>query len=143
MAALTPMPSQPTDQDTDDAPQQDLAGLLRKLADDGVRWASSELALARAEGGGFLRRCLIAIALVFASFAVLLAAIVILAEALVAALATYMNGEGYAGLAVGLAMIVLVVIMGLIARNLVLHGRRPKSLPFRWLASQERERSSK
>lgn len=110
-----------------------LADLVRRLASDGARWADAELALARAEGAAALRT--IAAGLVCAAVGVALSitASVILAQAAVAALARIFPGPAYAGLAVGLILLVIVAILAFAARSLLLRRPPAAGMVFKWL----------
>jgi hypothetical protein len=75
----------------------------------------------------------------FAGFLILTAAIVILAQASVAALTPYVGGPAVAGLAVGIALLVIVGVLALVAKSLLINKTRPVGLVFRWLAGDEAE----
>jgi hypothetical protein len=117
--------------------------LFQQLAGDGVRWVQAELALARAEAGKLLGRYIAAIVMALASFAILIAALVILAQACVAALSPYLNGPVAAGFAVSLILLAGVVLLGLATRHLMALPARPAGLIFRCLTGRDaRERNS-
>lgn len=117
--------------------------LFRELAGDGARWADAELALAKAEAGVLLRGYAAGLVVVLLSFAALIAAIVILAQASVIALMPYVNDQALAGVAVGLILLGGVVLLALTARHLLTRKTQPMGLIFRWLAGDARERKSK
>ncbi len=111
--------------------------LFQQLAGDGEGWVNAELALARAEAGKVLGRYIAAIAMALACFAILIAALVVLAQASVAALSPYLNGPVAAGLAVSLILLAGVALLGLAARHLVMRPIRPAGLIFRCLMGRD------
>lgn len=117
--------------------------LFKELAGDGKRWLDAELALAKAEAGLRMRGYAAGLGVALVGIAVLLAAIVILAQAGVAALTPYVSGPGVAGLAVGIALLVIVLVLALVAKTLLVNKTRPVGLVFRWLAGDETESSRK
>jgi hypothetical protein len=117
--------------------------LFKELAGDGKRWLDAELALAKAEAGLRVRGYAAGLGVAFAGLAVLLAAIVVLAQACVTALAPYVGGPAVAGLAVGIALLLIVVVLALVAKTLLVNKTRPVGLVFRWLTGDESESSLK
>lgn len=117
--------------------------LFKELAGDGKRWLDAELALAKAEAGLRMRGYAAGLAVAFAGLAFFLAAIVVLAQAGVAALTPYVSGPAVAGLAVGVALLVVVAILALVAKALLVNKTRPVGLVFRWLIGQDTESSHK
>jgi len=113
--------------------------LFKELVGDGKRWLDAELALAKAEAGLRLRGYALGLGLAFASLSILIAAMVVLAQACVAALMPYVSGPAVAGLAVGIALIVIVAILALVAKSLLFNKTRPIGLVFRWLTGDETE----
>lgn len=113
--------------------------LFKELAGDGKRWLDAELALAKAEAGLRMRGYVAGLGVAFAGLAVLLAAIVTLAQAGVAALTPYVSGPAVAGLAVGITLLVIVAVLALVAKNLLVNKTRPVGLVFRWLTGDESE----
>jgi hypothetical protein len=107
--------------------------LFKELANDGKRWLEAELALTKAEAGLRLRGYAAGLAVAVAAFALFIAALVVLAQALVAALLPYVSGPVIAGLAVGLSLLLIVAILALLAKNLLVSKKRPIGLVFRWL----------
>ncbi|CAN0514046.1 unnamed protein product, partial [Phaeothamnion confervicola] len=99
--------------------------LFKELAGDGKRWLDAELALAKAEAGLRMRGYVTGLGVAFAGLAVLLAAIVVLAQAGVAALTPYVSGPAFAGLAVGFALLAIVVVLALVAKTLLINKTRP------------------
>lgn len=117
--------------------------LFKELAGDGKRWLDAELALAKAEAGLRLRGYAFGLGLAFTGLTILIAAIVILSQACVSALTPYVSGPAAAGLIVGVALLVIVVILALVAKSLLFNKTRPIGLVFRWLAGDETEGSQK
>ena len=117
--------------------------LFIELAGDGKRWLDAELALAKAEAGLRVRGYAAGLGVAFAGLAVLLAAVVVLAQAGVAALTPYVNGPAAAGLAVGIALLAIVAVLAFVAKTLLINKTRPLGLVFRWLTGDESESSLK
>jgi len=117
--------------------------LFKELAGDGKRWADAELALAKAEAGVLLRGYAAGLVVALLSFAALISAVVILAQACVIALTPYVNNQILAGLTVGLILLGVVMLLALTARHLLARKTSPTGLIFRWLAGDARERMSK
>ncbi len=117
--------------------------LFKELAGDGKRWLDAELALAKAEAGLRMRGYAAGLGVASAGLAVLLAAIVVLAQAGVAALTPYVSGPAVAGLAVGIILLVIVGGLALLAKSLLVNKKRPMGLVFRWLTGDESESSPK
>jgi hypothetical protein len=113
--------------------------LFKELAGDWKRWLDAELALAKAEAGLRVRGYAAGLGVVFASLAILIAAIVVLAQAGVAALMPYVSGPAIAGLAVGIILLVIVAALALLAKSLLINKTRPIGLVFRWLTGDESE----
>jgi hypothetical protein len=98
-----------------------------------VHWANAELDLAQIEFSVLVRRCIAGVVFAITGFAALLTALVILAQTGVAA-ATPALGSGIAaGLAVGVAILLLAAVCALGLRRMF-HWEA-ESLIFRWLAS--------
>ena len=92
------------------------------------------MALARAEAGIILRRIAAGIGAAVAAMLVLLVALVILAQAAVAALAHVLAGPAYAGLAVGVGLLICVILLALLARHLFTPRHAPPASPvLRWV----------
>jgi hypothetical protein len=117
--------------------------LFNELAGDGKRWLEAELALAKAEAGLRLRGYATGLAVGFAAIAVFIAAIVVLAQACVAALMPYVSGPAIAGLAVSLGLLLIVAVMALLAKSLLVSKQRPLGMVFRWLSGTIPESSAK
>jgi hypothetical protein len=113
--------------------------LFKDLAGDGKRWLDAELALAKAEAGVRVRGYVTGLGVIFAGLVVLIAAAVVLAQAGVAALTPYVSGPAMAGLVVGIALLLIVVVLALVAKSLLFNKTRPIGLVFRWLTGDETE----
>ncbi len=107
--------------------------LFKDLAGDGKRWFEAELALAKAEAGLRLRGYALGLGVIFASIVVLIAAVVILAQAGVAALIPYVSSPPVAGAVVGLVLLAVVAGLAFTARYLLISKTPPTGLIFRWL----------
>ncbi len=122
------------------ASRPDIGSLLRQLAGDGVRWADAELKLARSELLVLHRLCIAAAILAASGFAVLLTALIILAQVGVGALASYLGNDMWAGLAVAASLLVLAAICGLAIRRIF--NWQAESFIFRWFAPPLDQRQS-
>ncbi len=117
--------------------------LFKELADDGKRWLEAELALAKAEAGLRVRGYAAGIGVAFASLAILIAAMVVLAQAGVAALTAYVSSPAVAGVAVGIVLLIVVALLALLAKSLLVNRPKPVGLVFRWLSGDTPESSLK
>jgi hypothetical protein len=113
--------------------------LFKELADDGKRWLDAELALAKAEAGLRLRDYALGVGVALVSLVILIAAMVVLAQAGVAALTPYLSGPAVAGVIVGIVLFGIVVILALVAKYLLVSKTPPTGLIFRWLAGKAPE----
>jgi hypothetical protein len=113
--------------------------LFKELANDGKRWLDAELALAKAEAGLRLRDYAVGLGIALLSVVILITATVILAQAGVMALTPYVSGPAVAGLAVGIILLGIVVILALGAKYLLISKTPPTGLVFRWLAGNAPE----
>ena len=111
--------------------------LFKELAGDGARWADAEIALAKAEAGILLRGYMAGLVVAVVCCSVLIAALVILAQASVIALIPYVNDALSANLAVGLILVGFFLALAFTARHLLMRETRPMSLIFRWLAGAD------
>jgi len=111
--------------------------LVKDLAGDGKRWFDAELALAKAEAGLRLRGYAAGLGVVFASIVILVAAIVVLAQAAVAALIPHMSSPAVAGVVVGLVLLLVVAGLAFTARHLLVSKTPPTGLIFRWLTGDD------
>ncbi|HUQ35650.1 MAG TPA: phage holin family protein [Aestuariivirga sp.] len=117
--------------------------LFKELSSDGMRWLDAELALAKAEAGLRLRGYATGLGMAFASLCILVAAMVVLAQACVVGLMPYVSGPAVAGLIVGVILLIIVVALALLAKGLLINKTRPIGLVFRWLAGNGPESSLK
>jgi len=113
--------------------------LIKQLISDAVDWSNDELALTRSDAKSLLRRYLIALGLIFVSFAILIAAIFTLAQTLIGALAQYLHGHLIAGAIVSLALFVLTFALMAAARYLFTRKARANGLVFRRIMGQTTE----
>lgn len=120
--------------DVDVAPRADLGELLQRAFADGSRWADAELKLARAELGDLRRRFFKAAIFAVLAVVAVMCAIIILAQAGVAAAALYLGSEIAGGLAVGLFLLVLAALCGVAVGRMF--DWRPESLLFRWMTKR-------
>ena len=110
-----------------------IATLLHELAGGSRDWAEAELALTRAEFADLRQRSVSALYYGLGVAFALLCAVFVLAQAGVAALAPYLGGVAGAGLAIGVALLVIAGVCALAMRRLL--SWRAESLAFRWLTS--------
>lgn len=118
----------------DMSPRAEIGQLVQRAAADGVRWAETELKLARAELGDLRRRCVIAAIFAVLAIATVLCALIILAQAGVAAAALYLGSEIGGGLAVGALLLVLTAVCAIIMSRMF--NWNPESLLFRWMTNR-------
>ena len=118
----------------DMAPRAELGQLFQRAAADGARWVDTELKLARAELGDLRRRCVNAAIFAVFAIAAVLCALVILAQAGVAAAAQYLGSEIGGGLAVGVLLLVLAAICAMAVGRMF--NWNPESLLFRWMTKR-------
>lgn len=115
--------------------------LVKELADDARLWLDAELALAKAEAGLRLRAYAAGVIVAFLGVSLFIVAMVVLAQVCVSALAPYVSSQAVAGLVVGLILLAVVVVLGFVARHLLLRKNPSSGLFFRWLAGNARESS--
>jgi putative superfamily III holin-X len=120
-------------------PRPEISSLLQQLAGDGVRWANAELALARAELLVLRRRSIAAAIFAAVAIAALLAALIILSQAGVAAMARYLGSDIAAGLAVAASLLALAALCALAARRMF--SWKGESAIFRWFAPSTDQRA--
>ena len=123
-----------TNSDTRPASEPGLADAVLRLVRRSMQWAEAEFVLARAEAGGILRRFAAAVGVAVLAVCLTLVALVILAQAAVAALSEILAGPAYAGLAVGLALLVTVILLAFFARRLLSAPAAQSASPvLRWM----------
>lgn len=133
MARRMPAPRARADGDHGTAGEPGLPDAIQRLARGGVQWAEAEFALARAEAGVIVRRSAAAVGAAIAALVIMLVALVILAQAAVAALSRVLGGPAIAGLAVGLGLLIGVLLLALVARYLLSARRAQLASPLlRW-----------
>ena len=119
---------------TNGAPQSGLPDAFQRLARGGAQWAEAEFSLARAEVGIILRRIATGIGVAVAAIIFMLVSLVILAQTAVAALSHVLPGSVYAGLSVGLGLLICVILLAFVARNLLSARHAPPASPvLRWV----------
>jgi hypothetical protein len=112
--------------------------LLQQFTRDSVRWANAELDLARLEVRVLVRRCVAGAVFAIVAFAALLTSLVILAETGIEAATPVFGNVVMAGLAVGIAILVLAALC-VLGMSRMFHWEA-ESLIFRWLASPPRHK---
>jgi hypothetical protein len=117
--------------------------LFNELMGNGKRWVDAELALVKAEAGVLLRGYMSGLVVALLSFAALISAIVILAQACVVALKPYLDSQILAGVIVGLILLGVAMLLAFTARYLLIRKTQPTGMIFRWLAGDVKERRSK
>ena len=120
-----------------------LMGLLRELVHEVAKWVDAEIALVQAEASTMMRRVVVGLLVLLASFATMIAAIVSLAGVGVQALAPLLGSVVMAGLVVSLVLLLLMVILGLVARQMFVSAKRPGSSLMAWVRSAPWESSTK
>lgn len=115
--------------------------LVKELANDVRLWLDAEFALAKAEAGLRLRSYAAALIVAFIGVSLFIAAMVVLAQAIVNALVPYFSSQTVSGLIVGVILLTVVVILGFVARYLLLRKTPPSGLIFGWLAGDSSESS--
>jgi hypothetical protein len=115
-----------------DAPSRaDIGELLHRATAQGRLWVEAEMTLARTELADLRRRCIAAAIFAVMAIATMLCALIILAEAGVAAAAQYLGSEIGGGVAIG--ALFLAVACGCAMVTGRMFDWRPESLLFRWM----------
>jgi uncharacterized BrkB/YihY/UPF0761 family membrane protein len=117
-------------------PDSPIIALLRHLIDEAVAWSHAELGLAREDARRLLRRYLVGLGMLLSGFAIFIAGLITLAQALIGVLADYLQGHVMAGLAVGLATLAVALACLVIARLFFRIPARPQSAVFQRLLRQ-------
>jgi hypothetical protein len=81
--------------------------LVKQLLRDALEWSQVEIELTRVDAKAMMRNYIVALGLVFTSFAILIAAMFTLAQTVIGAIATYVHGHVIAGLIVSVALFAL------------------------------------
>ena len=113
--------------------------LVKQLLAGALGWSSAELELAKLDARSLLRRYIFAIGLLFASFAILTAAVFTLAETLIGALADYVHGHLIAGLIVSMGLLAIVAVMIAVAYASITKSPTPQGVVFRRLLGRDTE----
>ena len=116
-----------------------LLELVKQLLLGALGWSSLELKLAKTDAKALLRRFLLGISLLFAGFAILIAAVFTLAETLIGALADYVHGNLIAGLIVSAALFAITALIVTLAYAFVTRRPVPKGVVFRRLLVSRRD----
>ncbi len=114
-----------------------ILSLVNQLLQDAIQWAQAEIELTRSDAKAMMRDYIIALALFFTSFAILIAAVFTLAQTVIGAIAAYVHGHVIAGLIVGIALMVLTVLLLVIARYFLIRKLPSKGLVFRQIKTSK------
>jgi hypothetical protein len=117
--------------------------LVKELADDARLWLDAELALAKAEAGLRLRGYAAGVIVALLGVSLFIAATVVLAQAIVSALMSYVSSQAVAGFAVGVILLAVVMVLGFTARHLLLRKTPSSGLIFRWFMGSAHESNLK
>jgi len=120
-----------------------LLDLVRELAHEGSQWVKAELALAQVETNLMVRRLVFGVIALVAGFATMIAALVVLAAVGIMALAPLLGSALISGLVVGLALLVLVVVLGLVTRQMFMSVALPGKSLRDWVSGVQHESSAK
>ena len=107
--------------------------LVKQLLQDALEWSQAEIELTRRDAKAMMRNYFIALALLFISFAILIAAIFTLAQTVIGALAIYLHGHIFAGIIVSFSLFGLAVLLLVTARYFLGRKSPSKGLIFRRL----------
>lgn len=108
-----------------------ILGLVKQLFQDALHWSQAEIELTRADAKAVMRNYIIALALFFTGFAILVAALFTLAQTVIGAIADYVHGHILAGLIVSAALFGLTLLVLATARYFLTRKSRSKGLIFR------------
>lgn len=111
--------------------------LVKQLIQDALQWSQTEIELTRADAKAMMRNYIIALALFFISFAILIAALFTLAQTVIGAIAAYVHGHLIAGLIVSIALILMTILLLALARYFLTRKSRSKGLIFRRLTGDK------
>ncbi len=117
--------------------RQPILGLVKQLLQDALQWSQTEIELTRLDAKEMMRNYIIALALFFTSFAILIAAVFTLAQTVIGAIATYVHGHVMAGLIVGIVLILLTILLLATARFFLTRKSRSKGLIFRRIKGEK------
>jgi|GEM_PF-3109298 len=113
--------------------------LAKQLITDAIDWSNDEMALVKLDAKALLRRYLVGLGLILTSFAILIAAVFTLAQTVIGALATYLNGHIIAGLIVSIVLFGITLAMLILARYVLTHKVKARGLIFRRIVSGKTE----
>ncbi len=116
-----------------------LFDLLNRLLHDALQWSQAEIELTRSDAKAMMRNYIIALVLIFISFAILIAAFLTLAETIIGAIAAYVNGHIFAGLIVCAALFGLTIILLATARYFFTRKSHSKGLIFKRLTGEKKK----
>jgi peptidoglycan/LPS O-acetylase OafA/YrhL len=120
-----------TPRQVDEPSGVNIGELFNRAASQGKRWVADEFSLARAELADLRRRCITAAVFAVAAMATLLCALIVLAQAGVAAAVPYLGSETAAGVAIGAVLLMVAVGCGLVTGRMF--DWRPQSPLLRWM----------
>lgn len=112
--------------------------LINRLLQDALEWSQAEIELTRADAKAMVRNDIIALVLVFVSFAILVAAFLTLAETVIGALATYVHGHILAGIIVCAVLFGITIVLLATARYFFTRKSQSKGLIFRRITGGKR-----
>lgn len=114
-------------------PRKPLQALLNQIIDDGTQWAAAELEVSKLEAREILRGYAWLAALAFFGFALLMAGLIVLFQAVAFELGRYLESASGGGVLVGLALIGAAIAAWLAALRAPRSNGRVRSRIFRWL----------
>ena len=117
--------------------RESLAGLLKRLATDGIELVQAELSLARAEAIGISRSFILAGATILTCFIFLIATVMMLAEAAALGLQPYFSSAPLAYLTVALVMLILTILSGWLGVKLITRQYQPVGTIFKWVTGRK------
>lgn len=104
---------------------------VKQLLENAVQWSQAEIELTRLDAKAMVRNYIIALALIFVSFAILIVALLTLAQTLIGAIAAYVHGHIFAGLIVSAVLFGLTMLMLVMARYFIMRKTASRGLIFR------------
>lgn len=113
--------------------------LVRQLVQDALAWSQAEIELTRKDAMAMVRNYIIALALIFVGFAMLIAALLTLAQTVIGAIATYVQGHTLAGLIVSVALFGLAMLVLILARYFFTRKSHSMGLIFRRISGEKIE----
>jgi uncharacterized membrane protein YdjX (TVP38/TMEM64 family) len=117
--------------------RQPILGLVKQLLQDAFQWSQTEIELTRADAKAVMQNYIIALALFFTSFAILIAAVFTLAQTVIGAISAYVHGHIVAGLIVSATLIGFTMLLLATARYFLTRKSRSKGLIFRQLKGEK------